>query len=72
MIVDIALYAETQIAPCCNFWGGIVAQEVVKLTGKYTPLRQWLHYDFLEILPKKIDRAPTNTRYNDYAVLFGN
>ena len=31
------------------FFGGVVAQEVVKFTGKYQPLKQWLHLDFFEV-----------------------
>jgi hypothetical protein len=27
------------------FFGGIAAQEVVKLTGKYTPCSQFFHFD---------------------------
>ena len=71
VVTNIALYADTQISPCCSFWGGIITQEIVKVTGKYSPLRQWLHHDFLEILPEGVDRAPINSRYSDYAVLFG-
>lgn len=47
------------------FWGGIVAQEVIKFTGKYTPLRQWLHFDSFEIITEDADKAPKNTRYDD-------
>lgn len=43
LIKNVARYAQTQIYPNCLFWGGIIAQEVVKPTGKYIPLRQWLH-----------------------------
>lgn len=71
VIVKISMYADTQISPCCSFWGGIIAQEVIKITGKYTPLRQWLHHDFLDIIPDDVDRSPNNSRYDDYVVLFG-
>ena len=47
LVKNIARYANTQISPVASFWGGIICQEVVKLTGKYTPLRQWLHHEFL-------------------------
>lgn len=43
------------------FFGGIIAQEIVKFTGKYSPLKQWLHFDILETLPREeenIDRKP--------------
>lgn len=51
LIKNVARYAQTQISPTCSFWGGIITQEVVKLTGKYGPLRQWLHHEFFEVLP---------------------
>jgi len=44
-------YAAVEFQPLCAFFGGIVAQEVVKMTGKYTPLKQWLHIDAFEVLP---------------------
>jgi len=48
-------------------FGGIIAQEIVKLTGKYTPIRQWLHYDIAESVDLKVeaDRNPMNCRYDD-------
>lgn len=71
LVKNISLYAETQISPCCSFWGGIVTQEIIKYTGRYTILRQWLHHDFLEILPEGVERGISNNRYSDYQVLFG-
>jgi ubiquitin-activating enzyme E1 len=32
-------YAGSSISPMAAFFGGIVAQEIVKYTGKYTPLK---------------------------------
>eukprot|EP00434_Breviolum_minutum_P023656 symbB.v1.2.020866.t1/scaffold1726.1/size104583/9 len=32
-------------SPLCAFLGGVVAQEVIKKTGKYTPIEQWVHHD---------------------------
>jgi len=48
------------------FLGGVLAQEIVKYTGKYSPLKQWLHYDIFETLPQgDVDRTPMNSRYDD-------
>jgi ubiquitin-activating enzyme E1 len=49
------------------FFGGIVAQEIVKFTGKYTPLKQWLHFDIYETLPREenIDRKISGNRLDD-------
>lgn len=32
-------YSASAISPICAFFGGLVAQEIVKFTGKYSPLR---------------------------------
>lgn len=37
--LNIARYARACVSPLASFWGGIIAQEVVKITGKFTPLR---------------------------------
>jgi ubiquitin-activating enzyme E1 len=34
-----AQFATCSLVPQCAFFGGIVAQEIVKYTGKYTPLK---------------------------------
>lgn len=66
-------YAGCSISPMCAFFGGIVAQEIVKLTGKYSPLKQWLHFDIYETLPREdnINRATTGTRYDDQIAIYG-
>lgn len=72
LALTAARFAQTQISPCCSFWGGIITQEIVKLTGKYSPLRQWLHHEFFEVLPEgEVTRSHVNTRYADYNILFG-
>lgn len=72
MIRNVAKYSQTQISPCCSFWGGIITQEIVKLTGKYSPLRQWLHHEFFEVLPDdETQRSINDTRYGDFHILFG-
>lgn len=39
LVKNIARFARANISPVASFWGGIIAQEVVKFTGKFTPLR---------------------------------
>ncbi|CAN0192355.1 unnamed protein product, partial [Hapterophycus canaliculatus] len=72
-IRKVALYASVEVQPLAAYFGGVVAQEVVKVTGKYTPLDQWLHLDFLEMLPEEVaaDGAPTGGRYDHVIRLFG-
>jgi len=54
------------------FLGGFIAQEIVKFTGKYTPLRQWFHYDTFESIPTgEVDRTPKNCRYDDQIKIYG-
>lgn len=58
-------YSKAQISPLAAFFGGVVAQEIVKYIGKYNPLKQWLHYDIFETVPETGDRTPMNSRYDD-------
>jgi ubiquitin-activating enzyme E1 len=60
-------YSSCSISPMAAFFGGIVAQEIVKYTGKYTPLKQWLHFDIYETLPREevVNRTPMGSRYDD-------
>ena len=66
VVRNVASFALYQTSPLAAFFGGIVAQEVVKFTGKYSPLKQWLHYDIFDTLPSgPVDRTPMNCRYDD-------
>jgi ubiquitin-activating enzyme E1 len=38
-IRNTASFSRAQISPMSAFYGGIVAQEIVKFTGKYSPLK---------------------------------
>ena len=71
---NVSKFARTATPPFNSFWGGIVAQEVVKYTGKFSPLRQWLHYSvFNHVLPEdEVERTvDENDRFRDQTVLFG-
>lgn len=35
----------TELTGFCAFLGGAAAQEVIKASGKYTPIDQWVHHD---------------------------
>mmetsp|Transcript_10660 Transcript_10660/g.20981 ORF Transcript_10660/g.20981 Transcript_10660/m.20981 type:complete len:1144 (+) Transcript_10660:286-3717(+) len=77
----VAQHADCSFQPLCAFFGGIVAQEVVKISGKFTPLHQWMHVDCFEVLPEKFtdppitvtaaDRAPCSSRYDDLIAIIG-
>lgn len=40
-------------SPVCSFFGGIAAQEIVKLTGKFTPIPNIFIHEFYSGLLKK-------------------
>ena len=72
LVKNISLVARANISPVGSFWGGIIAQEVVKITGKFTPLKQWLHYESFEALPETaVNRQRTGGRYDDMISIFG-
>lgn len=71
----ISKFADTETPPFNSFWGGIIAQEIVKFTGKFSPLRQWLHYSVTEkCLPEgEVKRENfEDSRYRDQIILLGN
>ena len=69
----LALVAACELQPLCCFVGGVVAQEIVKNCGKFTPLKQFLHLDCFEVLPRErpSDCAPSGDRYEHNVALFG-
>lgn len=72
VIRNATLYSKACLSPMAAFFGGIIAQEIVKFTGKYSPLKQWLHYDIFETLPRvPVDRTPLNCRYDDQILVYG-
>lgn len=71
---NVASWAKSEISPVCAFLGGVVAQEIVKYTGKYTPINQWLLFDFFETvanLGEKVTRTLKGTRYDDQIAIYG-
>ena len=73
IVFNSVSYSKASISPMSAFFGGVVAQEIVKFTGKYSPLKQWLHYDIFDSLPKteNVDRTPLNGRYDDQVLVYG-
>lgn len=72
VIRKAAAFSACSISAQAAFFGGIVAQEIVKFTGKYSPLKQWLHYDIFESLPEnEVNREPMNCRYDDQIRMYG-
>lgn len=73
VILNTALYAQTELSPLAALFGGVVAQEITKQTGKYTPITQWFHFDAFELLADKppADGAPLQSRYDHQIAVFG-
>ena len=70
----LSFWAKTEISPICSFLGGMVSQEIIKFTGKYKPIHQWIWLDYTEIVEnlKNVDRKTKNSRYDDQISIFGN
>ena len=69
---NVSRFASASLSPVAAFFGGVVAQEVVKFTGKYTPITQWLHLDFFKSLPTAdVTREAKQSRYDDQIMIFG-
>eukprot|EP00644_Phytophthora_capsici_P014262 jgi/Phyca11/531982/estExt2_fgenesh1_pg.C_PHYCAscaffold_30148 len=73
LVREAALYSAIELHPLAAFYGGVIAQEVVKFTGKFTPLKQWLHLDAFEVLPdeRPSDAEPIGSRYDHMITAFG-
>lgn len=75
VVKQMAQFAAVELQPLSAFLGGLIAQEVVKGTGKYSPLNQWLHLDFFEMLPDNRppahDIAPKGCRYDNLIRVYG-
>jgi len=65
--------AAIELQPMATFMGGVLAQEVVKTTGKFTPIPGLLYFNALEALPSEVpaDLAPENGRYDDLIEVYG-
>ena len=71
----LSFWAKSEICPISSFIGGITSQEIIKFSGKYKPIHQWLYCDFSQIVEnldiKEDDRKMINSRYDDQIAIFG-
>jgi len=71
---QFAEFFGTELTGFCAYLGGATAQEVIKKTGKFTPIDQWMHHEDPALLPVG-GAAPTPAavapRYADYATVLG-
>jgi len=74
VVRQVSLYYAVELPALAALFGGVVAQEITKQTGKYSPLQQFFHYDALELIagPKPpADAKPTGSRYDSQIAIFG-
>ena len=75
LVLNVIRWCRAQISPVAAFFGGIVAHEIIKSTGKYEPIDQWLIMDFFEMvenISENADRSLKGSRYDDQIAIFGN
>ena len=74
-LLRLSLWSRAEISPITSFLGGVSAQEIVKYTGKYNPIHQWIWFDFsetVENIGQNINRELKNDRYDDQIAIYGN
>eukprot|EP00048_Salpingoeca_helianthica_P014002 m.213019 g.213019 ORF g.213019 m.213019 type:complete len:1298 (-) comp15572_c0_seq2:162-4055(-) len=73
LVRRVALMSTLDLQPLCAFFGGVIAQELVKISGKFTPLHQWLVFEDLAAIPAALpaDTAPLPSRYDDQIAIYG-
>lgn len=77
LIRELSYQARGDLNPMAAFFGGLAAQEVLKaVSGKFSPIVQWLYFDCLESLPTSTKRSeelckPLNSRYDGQVAVFG-
>eukprot|EP00917_Polyrhabdina_sp_WS-2016_P025825 GHVP01055529.1.p1 GENE.GHVP01055529.1~~GHVP01055529.1.p1 ORF type:complete len:1089 (+),score=196.83 GHVP01055529.1:88-3267(+) len=68
VISKVALFAEVCLGPMSAFTGGVVSQEILKLTGKGTPIRQALYFDAFEcLLPEELTEDAVKNKPASFA-----
>lgn len=79
LIKELSFQARGDIPGVVAFFGGLVAQEVLKAcSGKFSPLKQIMYFDSLESLPDaenfprtEENTKPINSRYDNQIAVFG-
>ena len=79
LIKNIFSSSRAQIPCMTSFIGGVVSQEILKTTGKFTPINQWEIFNFSQyssIIPEndknfKHNSIKEKTRYDDIISVFG-
>lgn len=74
-VTRYASYAGAELQPMSAFVGGVLAQEVVKCSGKYTPIPGFMHFSANESLPNEplppANTAPRGHPNDELAAVYG-
>lgn len=73
-IARFAKFFPAELTGFCAYLGGAAAQEVVKKTGKFTPLDQWVHHEDAALLTDECASncgPPMGSRYDDQIAILG-
>ena len=73
LALNLSKFIAAEISPYTTFIGGIVSQEIVKLSGNYTPLNQWFYFEAYDTIKnlKNPNRTLLNSRYDDQIAIYG-
>lgn len=77
LLKELSYQAQGDLNPMAAYFGGLVAQEVLKaVSGKFQPIVQWMYFDSLESLPTSTKRSaelckPIGSRYDGQIAVFG-
>ncbi|KAH7198213.1 uncharacterized protein B0J16DRAFT_330032 [Fusarium flagelliforme] len=77
LLKELSYQAQGDLNPMAAYFGGLVAQEVLKaVSGKFQPISQWMYFDSLESLPTSTKRTaelckPIGSRYDGQIAVFG-
>ena len=75
--VRLASAASAVLSPVCSVVGAMAASEALKaVSGKFMPVRQWMHFELSEALPaegtvRPADCAPLGDRYDGQRAAVG-
>ena len=71
---NIVKFSQYNIVSICSIIGGYISQEIIKATGKYIPINQWIFFNLYDYNNKygMIENfQKVNNRYHDQICIFG-
>jgi ubiquitin-activating enzyme E1 len=74
IIKKTIMHCKSELHPLQAFFGGVAAQEVMKFTGKFLPLNQWLYLDCFELFDDELPKdgeTKEESRYDHMINMFG-